>query len=209
MPESRARIAIESRSMLTSNSQSTPLPLPVIGEKAKDRVITNAETGAPYPLSNLWSEGPGILVFLRHLGCAFCREHISQLQQDFDRFEALGATLGLITVAQPEDTLAFSRDRNLLDHYVCLSDPEKQAYLAYGLSRTSVTGLLTANVFARGFQATLHGHLSGLPKGDPFQMPGLFIVDQEGFIQYAHRSKDASDNPSNASLFEVLERIRR
>ena len=192
-------------------SQATPQTertlAPTIGEIAPDKTIRLALTGELYSLSKLWEEGPAVVVFLRHLGCTFCREHIAHLQKDYDRFEKLGVKLGLITVAQPEDTLSFCRDRNLLDHFVCLSDPEKQAYQTYGLSRAGVSKLLTANVFMRGFQSVMHGHLVGMPKGDPYQMPGLFIVDRNGIVKYAHRSKDASDNPSNSDLFRILERL--
>jgi peroxiredoxin len=148
-----------------------------------------------------------VLVFLRHSGCAFCREQVAQLQRDEARFARLGVTIGLITVGKPEDTARFCADRDLHPPFVCLSDHERAGYHAYGLSRGRPHELLAPRVFARGFQAALHGHFQGLPKGDPFQMPGIFIVDTTGTVRYAHRSADAADNPSNAEIFAVLDRI--
>lgn len=180
---------------------------PTVGQPAPAVSIISAADKSAYPLSRLWSNGPAILVFLRHAGCAFCREHVAQLREDRARFEAHAATIGLITLGQPGDTAAFCRERDLPDSFVCLSDLERSAYAAYGLSRGSATELLSPRVVARGFQAILHGHLVGMPKGDPFQMPGIFIVDRDGDIRYAHRHRDAADNPPNAELFAVLESL--
>ena len=178
---------------------------PNVGENAPDCTVINATTNLSCTLSSLWNEGPVVLVFLRHLGCTFCREHIAQLQQDEERFRMAGVKLCLITVAQPKDTLFFCQERDLVRSFVCLSDPYKQAYNAYGLSRGSMAKIFAPNVFARGFQATLHGHFVGMPKGDPFQMPGLFAVDSQGVVLFAHRSKDVSDTPPNSLLFEALQ----
>ncbi len=179
---------------------------PNVGEKAPDCIVTNAKTALSCSLTSLWQDGPAVLVFLRRLGCAFCREHISQLQRDEGRFRELRANLCLITVAQPHDTLAFCTERDLVRSFSCLSDPYKQAYNAYGLSRGNMANIFSPNVFARGFQAVLHGHFVGMPKGDPFQMPGIFIVDRQGIVLHAHRSKDMSDTPPNSILFDALQK---
>lgn len=90
---------------------------------------------------------------------------------------------------------------------LCLSDPKKTTYAAFGLSQGELREILNLNVAARGIQAILHGHFVGRPHGDTLQMPGVFIVDQEGIVRYAHRNKDVADNPPNSALFNVLEAI--
>lgn len=119
-----------------------------------------------------------------------------------------GATIGLVTVGNPEETSRFCEDRMLDGPFVCLSDPEKRAYGLYGLSRSNAKELLfSPHLYARGLQAALHGHFVGMPKGDPFQMPGVFIVDEGGWVRFAHRHRDAADNPSNTILLTTLDRI--
>ncbi len=177
---------------------------PLVGENAPDTTVNRALDRADFALSQLWQDGPAVLVFLRHLGCTFCREHTAQLRRDLDTFRQHGAQIGFLTVGKPEDTTAYCAERGLVAPFVCLSDPDKRAYSAYGLSRGSAGELFSPHVVARGFQATLHGHIVGLPKGDPYQMPGVFIVDRTGVVRYAHRSRDAADNPPNADLFAVL-----
>ena len=41
---------------------------PKVGEQAPDVVVTRASDGAEVALSELWKEGPALLVFLRHFG---------------------------------------------------------------------------------------------------------------------------------------------
>ena len=176
-----------------------------VGEPAVDVVLTRVPDATPARLSALWQSGPAALVFLRHFGCIFCREQVAQLHQDAAEFARRRVTIALITVGSPDDTDAFFRERDLPSHFLALADPEKRAYQAYGLTRASTSELFAPQVWAKGFRAALHGHFIGMPKGDPFQMPGLFLVDTAGVVRYAHRHRDAGDNPPNAELFAALD----
>ena len=189
---------------------TAPPPLhPLLGEAAPDVLVARVPDAAEFTLAALWQDGPAVLVFLRHLGCTFCREHVAQLRLDTDAFARHNARVALITVGKPDDTAHFCADRAPNATFLCLSDADKRAYQAYGLSRTTPRDLfLSPHLYARGFQATLHGHFVGMPKGDPFQMPGVFIVEPGGIVRYAHRHKDAADNPPNADLLAVLETIQ-
>lgn len=40
------------------------------------------------------------------------------------------------------------------------------------------------------------------------RMPLVTILDTNGLIQYSHRAESMSDIPSNATLLEIVERIR-
>ncbi len=184
---------------------STPAPRPAVGDPAPQTSVLLSATGESFPLPRLWQTGPAILLFLRHLGCSFCRELIAQMREDVGLFCERGVTLGLINVAGPKATTLFCEERDLGLPFVCLSDPERAAFTAFGLSRVGPLELFTPHVVARGIQATLHGHFVGMPKGDLFQMPGVFIVDSGGSVRYAHRSRDMSDNPSNSELLAILD----
>lgn len=133
---------------------------------------------------------------------------MAQLRHEQAEFTRWNATIGLITVGKPEETARFCEDRKLESPFVCLSDPEKRAYAQYGLNRGRAKELLLSpHLYARGLQAALHGHFGGMPKGDPFQMPGVFVVDTLGCLQYVHRHRDAADNPSNSVVLTIFKRI--
>lgn len=182
---------------------------PVVGDSAPDVMVSGATDAPPIPLSSVWKEGPALLVFLRHLGCMFCREHVAMLRADQATFERLHTRVALVTLNTPDSTIHFCADRVPNATFVCLSDQTKYAYQAYGLSRTNTRDLfLSPHIYSKGFQAALHGHFASIPTVDPFQMPGVFIVDRTGIIRYAHRHKDAADNPPNSTLIEVLESLK-
>jgi len=181
-----------------------------VGDMAPDVVLTCAPDKSGLTLASLWKEGPAVLIFLRHLGCMFCREHVVQLQQARHTFEKFNTKVALITIGNPDDTAHFCADHAPGAFFYCLCDFDKRAYQAFGLARTNVKDLfLSPHIYARGFQAALHGHFIRIPKEDPFQLPGVFIVDTTGVIRYAHRHKDAADNPPNSELFAVLEKLQQ
>lgn len=89
--------------------------------------------------------------------------------------------------------------------FICLSDPEKEAYRAFGLERGGLREMFGLKGWIQGFEATLAGHTLGRPIGDPWQMPGVF--DREGVVRYTHYAKKAPDNPPNDELLEVLDAL--
>ena len=136
------------------SDMSVPQQNPQVGEKAPDIKLLRAD-GGEFTLSQLWQNGPAVLVFLRHLGCMFCREHIGVLQEDRERFEELGAVVALITFRPPEEASAFCAGRGVDEFCICLSDTKKEAYRAYGLARGSNAEMFTTNVVTRSFRAAM------------------------------------------------------
>ncbi len=178
-----------------------------VNSRAPEAEVFDPYTGKTVLLSSLWQQNRAMLVFLRHLGCTFCREQVSELRDALPEFAQRKVTMGLITLNSAAETARFCQERLLQNvPAVCLADPDRNAYRAYGLARGITAGIFTPHVFARGIQSTLHGHFSGVPHADPFQMPGVFLVDSTGLLQYAYRAQDASDNPPVRQLLEVLDR---
>ena len=44
-------------------------------------------------------------------------------------------------------------------------------------------------------KTTLRGHVQGLNLGNAAKIPGSFIVDKKGLIQWVHYNKHARDHP--------------
>lgn len=146
------------------------------------------DSGEKVPLGQLYAQERLVLVFLRHFGCTFCREHVAQLR--------LHPKLNVVFVAMGsvEQTADFKRKMRSPHAFIC--DPDRELYRAFGLGRGDGKQMFNPKVFARGFGATLRGHFVGLPVGDPWQMPGVFLIETTGDVSWAYRSVDASDNPT-------------
>jgi peroxiredoxin len=142
---------------------------------------------------------PVLLVFLRHSGCPFCREALSDLARQRREIEAHGARLVLVHMGTEENSLGFFRKYGLQE-VPRLSDPERALYRAFGLKRGSLTDLFGPKVWWRGFQAGILGrHGMGHRVGDAFQMPGVFLLFH-GEIVRGFRHQSAADRPDYMAL---------
>lgn len=153
-------------------------------------------TGETASLARLYEDRKLVLVFLRHLGCVFCRQHVAQLRVH----SALN--IAFVAMAGPEETEAFRQKMRSPHRFIC--DADRELYRDFGLGRGEGKQIYSPKVFARGFGATLRGHMVGLPIGDPWQMPGVFLIEPDGEISWEYRSVDASDNPNPG---EVVRRL--
>ena len=150
-------------------------------------------------LAELSRRAPVLLVFLRHSGCTFCREALSDLRRDRAQIEARGATIAVVHMLPDARAKAFVADYDLGD-IPRFSDPDKRLYNAFGLRRGTFGQLLGLKSWARGIKAGLvDGHGVGMIGGDPLQMPGAFLL-HDGAIVAAFRHESAADRPDYTAL---------
>jgi peroxiredoxin len=118
-----------------------------------------------------------------------------------ERIDGAGFQVILVGLEGPEHAEKFRKEFAPSLPVIC--DPEKQLYRAYGLGRTTVSGIASPGILLRGLRTMAQGHTPGIPGGDVFQMPGVFMIDREGNIRYSYYSKDVSDHPSIEELLAL------
>ncbi|MCB0557080.1 MAG: redoxin domain-containing protein [Phaeodactylibacter sp.] len=150
-------------------------------------------------LRELSENQPVLLVFLRHFGCTFCREALSDISEKREEIERMGTKV--VFVHMTENSIAdryFSRYG--LEGAVHISDPECRYYKLFGLIKGNMTQLFGLQTWIRGFSAgVMGGHGLGPQLGDGFQMPGLFVI-QDGVLKNSFIHKLASDRPDYVDL---------
>lgn len=150
-------------------------------------------------LDELSRLSPTLLVFLRHVGCTFCREALADLAKRRKEIEALGARLVLVHMSCEEHGARVLAKYGLQD-VDAISDPERALYRAFALPRGSFGDLFGPRVWLRGFRAgILERHGVGALAGDGFQMPGIFLLFH-GEIVRCYRHQSASDRPDYLAL---------
>jgi|GEM_PF-781162 peroxiredoxin len=167
---------------------------PVLADLA--RLVANNEKD----LLSLSRQQPRLVVLLRHSGCVFCREALSDLKAQRPQIEAAG--LGIVLVHQTSDEEAAELFAQYgLDDVPRIADPHLLAYRIFELKRERMLRLLLhPKVWARGFKAALiDRHGFGRPRGDVRQMPGVFVVSN-GRVLSEFRHHLASDRPHYATL---------
>lgn len=160
--------------------------------------LASARTPAGKSLAELSHQNPVLLVFLRHAGCTFCRETLSDLARERSAIESGGTQIALVHMGTPESFAAFAAPYGL-DSIPAVSDPERVLYRALGLRRGSLGQLFGLDVWVRGAQAFFKGHGVGPLQGDGMQMPGAFLIRNGKVVtRYLHRN--AADRPDYTGL---------
>ncbi|RMD70871.1 MAG: AhpC/TSA family protein [Bacteroidetes bacterium] len=158
----------------------------------------------PHAGPDLWvlsQRQPVLLVFLRQLGCIFCKEAMSDIAERRERLEACGVQVVCVHMGEEEEAERVFREFGLAD-VPRIADPDAFFYRRFGLLRGSFTQLFGLQTWIRGYQIYKEkGFRTEYSKrlGDSFQMPGVFVL-HEGQVkeQFIHRM--ASDRPDYDEL---------
>ncbi len=146
-------------------------------------------------------EQPVMLIFLRHFGCNFCREGLAQIALKRQEIQESGVTIVFVHMAAPEKAKPFFNKFGL-PNVLHISDPEKNYYRAFGLSKGTFTQLFGLNTWGTGFRTIIkHGMEYKDDIGDSFQMPGIFVLS-EGEIKDSFIHKDVADAPDYGRLMQ-------
>lgn len=158
-------------------------------------------------LDELAAHKPQLVVFLRHAGCTFCRETLSDLSKQRIAIESAGCGIVLVHMGDND------RDASFFDSYDLgdvprIADPQCRLYRQFGLDLGSFGELLGPTVWIRGFiAAILKGHGVGRLQGNGFQMPGAYIYEC-GQVLGGIQHVQSSDRPNYAELAQQFGQVR-
>ena len=128
------------------------------------------------------------------------------MRQKEHRFKAKGVKVILVGLGPPEQAEAFRKEFDLSFPIVC--DPDRRLYAAYKLKKMGLLGFVSPSLLVKGVKALGQGHSMGIPTGDIYQLPGVFIIDTTGRIRFSHYSRDPADYPSADTMLSALSTIK-
>ncbi|MDB6003772.1 MAG: hypothetical protein JWR15_759 [Prosthecobacter sp.] len=170
-------------------------------ESAELLVHTLTSTGET--LAVLSDKSPVLLVLLRHEGCTFCRNAMSDIARLRRQIEGAGTRIVLAHMDTAEGFAAFAARYGLAD-IAAVADPQRTLYKGLGLRRGRLMQLIGLRVLWAWVKSTVAGHLPGRIKGDPLQLPGAFLL-HHGEVMKGHTYRDASDRPNYVTLATLLQ----
>jgi peroxiredoxin len=183
-------------------------------QRAPDVYVLNTD-GERVPLQTYWSDRPIVLTFLRHFGCAFCREFIIKLRTAYDDFVGQGAEIVAVAQGNAPQTAHFANILRL--PFPTLADPSREAYQAFALIEVSYAKLWHHSVIREGFALANRGEVpdigytiqASMPTNNISlrQMGGTFIIDKQGYIRYSHIDQQVYDHPSIENLLNIVSNI--
>ena len=162
--------------------------------------LTQIRTQRGESLWDLTHKSPVLVVFLRHFGCVFCKEALTELGKLKAYFEKLNTRLVLVHMADEDTAKGFFSQFGLEDADA-VSDPDTRVYQQFGLVKGELSQMMGMKVWLRTLQqGVVKGHgLSTHLIGDGFQMPGVFLLF-EGQIKEKFIHKTVADRPDYKRL---------
>jgi peroxiredoxin len=166
------------------------------------RVFIEIRTESGANLLELAQASPVLLVFLRHFGCSFCRQAISDVADLKDELDRRGVRPVFVHLGSPE------RAKPFFDYYGIgdverVSDPEATVYQhpVFRLSRMHpALTLLQASTWVGWLKgATIFKHGIGAIKEDGHQMPGIFFLKGAKIVRQ-FRYRTIADEPDYLKL---------
>ncbi len=165
-------------------------------DPAPDVQVLDSE-GKLIQLSSLWKDSVLVLAFTRHFGCPQCKEMVDQLISAHPALTAKGLRLAIVSHASAESAKRFCEQR--APGVICLADPNRDAYHAYGLYRgTFWQTLISPRIWRSNQQlAKTKGYKAEIPPPgqDAYQMAGTFIIGMDGRVRLPYYYEDIADHP--------------
>lgn len=131
------------------------------------------------------------MVFIRHFGCTFCRETVSEIAKIEEAITGRKLTLVFVHMSDPSyGDEFFSKYYDHPVHHI--SDPGRNLYKSLNLKRGSLYQVFGPMTWIRGvYAAIFKGHGLGELEGDSLQLGGLFIL-KKGQIVFEQKANSAS-----------------
>ncbi|NYF89334.1 redoxin domain-containing protein [Tunturiibacter empetritectus] len=159
----------------------------------------HAESGAS--LLALAEASPMLLVFLRHFGCSFCRQAISDVADLRGELARRGVRPVFVHLGTPERAKPFFEYYGLGD-VERVSDPEAVVYQlpVFALPRMHpALTLLQPSVWIGWLKGAIFKHGIGAIKEDGHQMQGLFFLKGPKIVRQ-FRYRTIADEPDYLRL---------
>ena len=152
-------------------------------------------------LGDLWRTHPAVLVWLRHFGCLYCREHAVEMLEASPGFEAQGASLVFIGNGSPRAAAWFKK--KFVPAATVLTDPELHSYRVIG-ARSGVLNTLGPRTWGSGVRALRRGARQSSVRGHPFQQGGVVVMAPGDTVVYEYLSRRAGDHPAVDDVLSAL-----
>jgi peroxiredoxin len=122
-----------------------------------------------------------------------------------DQFESRGVSIVVVSFADPRRLAQYQERRRW--PFVVLADPERMVYRTFALKRLSWFQVFSPATLKLYWRLLREGKKrEDYGRDDIYQSGGDFLIDHEGNVLFAHRSRDPADRPTTKTLLEIIDR---
>lgn len=142
-----------------------------------------------------------LLAFLRHYGCMFGREMVRDIRAATKTIAGFPTPL-FVGLGDADETTEYMKPTWPEAPVIC--DPDRVLFNAFELGRGSVMQMFGPSVWACHLRASFKGNFFGRFVGDPWIMPGVFVVDRARTIRYKHDFRHHGDHPNWSKIPSMI-----
>jgi peroxiredoxin len=165
------------------------------------RLLASIRTESGASLLSLAEASPVLLVFLRHFGCSFCRQAISDVAELRGELDRRGVRPVFVHLGTPERAKPFFEYYGIGD-VERVSDPEAAVYQnpVFAISRIHpVLTLFQPSVWIGWLKGAIFKHGIGAIKEDGKQMQAIFFLKGPKIVR-EFRYRTIADEPNYLKL---------
>lgn len=161
-----------------------PEPMSSVTEtkKSLSEILQTTEDQYHYSLAETTGNKPCLLVFLRRLGCCFCRQALADLKFALAGIEQSGCRLVIVHMSTEEEASQILAGYGLAD-ISRVSDPDQKLYKYFGVEKIGLDKFFTPGLLVKVLETVLAGHGIAGGGGDALQMHGVFLIHKGKLIQ--------------------------
>jgi len=182
---------------------TTTLLLLKVGDTIKDFTITTPLSPAgteEVTLSTLLESGPVVLTFFRGSWCPYCRGELSAIQDNLEKFEALGAAVLAISPEMDEKSIELGSELEL-GFYIGHDENNELA------RKLGLTFKLDAQTIKK-----YKGYDINVPKANgtrkwELPIPATYVIDQDSTVKFAFDDENYSKRANYKKVLKVIKEI--
>ncbi|TGK04744.1 AhpC/TSA family protein [Leptospira semungkisensis] len=166
------------------------LPKEVLEYPIKGRRLVGTVLGDNIP------QKPSLLIYLRHLGCIFCRETVEDLRLISSEMRAFPPILFIYPDTPREGEEFFTR---FWPEASAISDPNATLYEGLKIAEGNLIELAGPEVWVSALRALAKGNFYGAQGRNILRMPGAFLVLKDRIL-WSHTYRHIGDEPDWTKL---------
>ena len=124
------------------------------------------------------------------------------MRRQYTEIQSLGGIVIGVSFESRDRLFQLSRQMQL--PFPLLSDPEKDAYRAYGLSSGKLRRILGLGTIWTYIKLLARGQMYQFRRSNFLQLGGDYVVDTAGVVRYEYRSGAPHDRPSVEQVIVTL-----
>lgn len=163
-------------------------------------------TGATYRggnvrLSDLYKDGPVVLIFYRGAWCPYCNLHLKAFQDKYGEFKAMGTVILAVSVDKPQYAQKTVQDVAL--GFEVISDPGAEILEKYNAIYHVPDEM--AEKYLNEYKIDLEKH-SGR-KDHVIAVPATYVIDTDGKIVFAYANLDYKVRTQPEEVLKILKEM--